>query len=304
MGVVFGSPPSPPVSQPQVLWTGLDMTWTGWDGSVWDLSNPETGTVMMPGVRGFNMPPITHYLTPRATVPGARWRGHSVDVREVFWPLQVYSDAGSTAWIVRDRAFWKTMRPDKTGTWTVIQPNGVKRTLTLRFQDDGSQQYDTDPAIVGWTNYGITLAAEDPYWAGPTETGTWTQGTPSGFFATGSATLKISPGVTLATATLNNPGDVETWPVWEVHGPVDNASVGLNGRIINVPFAVPAGQVLTINTSPRVQTAMLNGVDRTADLGTVDFAPLPADQTTALSLNMTGTGTVKAHITPLYLRAW
>jgi hypothetical protein len=276
------------------------MTWTGWDGSVWSLSDSQHGTVMLPGVRGLNMPGVTHYTTTNANLPGARWRGHTTDVREVFWPIQIYSNTGSVEWLARDRAFWKTMRPEKTGTWSVIQPDGQSRSLKLRFQDDGTQTFDTDPAIVGWTNYGITLQAEEPYWAGPSEIRSWTAGNAVPFFPN----LTISPGGTLASAQIVNPGDVDIWPVWKIHGPSTTAQVGLNGRLITVPFTVNAGQVLTIDTSPRVQTAMLDGVDRTADLGTVDFAPIPADGTTTLSLSMTGTGSISATITPLYLRAW
>lgn len=299
MGVVFGSPLYPGSSAP-VAWAGLSMTWTGWDGSVWSLSDEQFGTVMMPGVRGLNMPAITHYTSASPNVPGARWRGHTAEAREVFWPIQIYSDIGSVDWLARDRAFWKTMRPEKTGTWTVIQPDGRSRSLRLRFQDDGTQTFDTDPAIVGWTNYGITLTAEEPYWAGPSETRAWQAGGAAQFFPN----LVISPGGALDTAQANNPGDVEVWPVWEIHGPVTNATIGVNGRNITIPFEIEAGEVLTIDTSPRVQTAMLGAVDRTEDLGVVDFAPLPPDQITPLSLSMTGTGTITVTVTPLYLRAW
>lgn len=298
MGIVFGAPYTPPL--PPVTWTGLDMIWTGWDGSVWHLAHAADGTVMMPGVRGLNTPPVVHYLASSAATPGARWRGHTVDTREVFWPIQIYSDLGSLDWLARDRAFWKTMRPDKTGTWTVIQPSGAQRSLTLRFKEDGGQTYNTDPALAGWNNYGITLQAEQPFWAGETETGGWGAAVPVGFFAN----KTISPGGTLASATLYNPGDVEVWPVWNIYGPVTAATVGINGRNITVPFTVAGGEVLTIDTSPRVQTAMLGGTDRTGDLTGIDFAPLPPGEVSSLTLSMTGSGRITATVTPLYLRAW
>lgn len=297
-GIVFGDPLAPPPAPH--TWTGLDMTWTGWDGTVWSLSNGTDGTVMMPGVRGMNMPPVNHYLSASAGNDGARWRGHTVEPREVFWPLQVYSDQGSLPWLDRDRAFWKTLRPDRPGVWTVTRPDGQKRSLTLRFQDDGTQSFDIDPSLSGWTNYGITLVAEQPYWAGETETGSWVSGTSVQFFPN----LTISPGGTLATARLRNPGDVDAWPIWQVYGPTTSVTVGVNGRNITVPFTLLSGELLIINTDPRVQTAMLGAVDRTADLGSMDFAPLPADEISNLTLSMTGTGFITATVTPLYLRAW
>ena len=297
-GIVFGEPFEPPA--PPVSWTGLDMTWTGWEGSVWQLSSPVDGTVMMPGVRGLTMPAVVHYTSTHASVPGARWRGHTVAAREVFWPLQVYTDAGSTEWLDKDQKFWRTMRPDKTGVWTVKRPDGQTRTLTLRFVDDGTHAYNIDPAICGWTSYGVTLTAEQPYWAGPTETGSWAGGSAPQFFPT----LTIAPGGTLATAQLNNPGDVEVWPVWRIYGPCTNATVGLNGRTITIPFTLNDGEMLEIDTAPRAQTAMMGAVDRTGELTGVDFAPLPADQRTTLALSIAGGGRITATLTPLYLRAW
>jgi hypothetical protein len=298
MGLVFGQPTAP--NLPPQTWAGLAMTWTGWDGSVWSLTDDSSCTVMLPGVRGFNMPPIIHYASAHASVPGVRWRGHTVDTREVFWPLQVYSDTGSAEFLARDRAFWKTMRPEKTGVWSVIQPTGDERKLRLRFRDDGTQTYSTDPSQSGWVNYGITLEAAQPYWEGKTEVGVWTTGTALPFFPT----LTLSPGGTLDTAVINNPGDVEVWPIWRIYGPSTSVVVGINGRTITVPFTIPSGQFLEIDTSPRAQTAMLNGVDRTADLGGIDFAPAPADMSSSLSLSMTGTGVITAAVTPLYYRAW
>jgi hypothetical protein len=45
-------------------------------------------------------------------------------------------------------------------------------------------------------------------------------------------------------------------------------------------------------------------VDRTEDLGTADFAPIPAGQDRRLNISMTGDGIIRAAITPLYRRAW
>jgi hypothetical protein len=294
-----------------VLWTGLEMKWIGWDGSEWSLTNPSDGTVMLPGVRGLNMPPIIHHRAAHASLPGARWRGNSVDVREIFWPIQVYTNLGSQDWIEKDRAFWTTMDPTRLGTWVVVQPDGTTRTLRLRFVDDGSQTFEHDPSTEGWSNYGITLAAEQPYWEGAPVFGLWQAGSQTPFFGgSGGPAFTISPSNTLASATITNPGDVETYVVWRIHGPVTSATVGINGRNITIPFSIPDGEVLEIDTRPSGQIAMQGPtagpltVDRTPSLGEIDFAPLPAREQSSMSLAMTGTGWVTATFTPLYYRAW
>jgi hypothetical protein len=287
------------------------MKWIGWDGSEWSLSNPSSGTVMLPGVRGMSMPPIIHHRAAHASVPGARWRGNSVDVREVFWPLQVYTNRGSREWLSIDRAFWTSLDPTKTGLWQVVQLDGTTRSLRLRFVDDGEQTFGTDPAIVGWTTYGITMAAEQPYWEGAPISGVWLAGTQTPFFGgSGGPAFNISPSNTLADATFTNPGDVDSYITWRVYGPVTSAQVGVNGRNITIPFIIPAGEVLEIDSSPSGQIALQGPadgpltVDRTGDLGSLDFAPLPAREQSSMSLSVSGTGAVMATFTPLYYRAW
>lgn len=304
MGIVFGAPPIPPA--PPAVWTGLEMTWTGWDGSTWILSDATDGTVIKAGVRGFSMPPIIHHRAAYASVPGARWRGSTVDVREVFWPIQIYSDLGSSYWLEKDRAFWRTLDPTKTGTWKVIAPDGTYRQLEMRYQDDGDMSFGQDPSKAGWQDYGITFAAEQPFWAGQPQTDVFDSGTPSPFFSsTGQPyVVKISPGGTFSSAKMNNPGDVDAYLVWRIYGPTTTVTVGINGRNIVIPFAIADGQMLEIDTNPRAQTAMQGSIDKTPLLGAVDFAPLPAGKTSTLSLSMTGTGTITATLVPLYYRAW
>jgi hypothetical protein len=269
---------------------------------------------MMAGVRGLTMPPVVHYSTAYASVPGAAWRGHTVDAREVFWPIQIYHDLDSQGWIDRDRAFWRTMRPEKTGVWTVKHPSGAERHLDLRFSSDGDIAYEHDPVLRGWSNYGITLVAEQPYWRAAPVRREWSAGVAVPFYPEGSGDgFTISPSATLDSSAMPNPGDVPAYPVWEVYGPTTTAQVGVAGRNITIPFGVAEGEVLVIDTAPAVQTATLyeisgseriNPTDKTTELGTVNFAPVPADATTSTTLSVSGSGKVALVLTPLYLRAW
>lgn len=318
MAIVYAAPYVP--SAPPQLWRGLGMTWTGWDGSLWDLTTVEGGAVLMAGVRGLSMPPVQHHLTTYASVHGARWRGNTIEPREVFWPIQIFSDAGSQAWIDRERAFWRTMRPRKTGIWTVTQPNGQKRYLECRFADDSQQAFDLDPVAVGWNNYGINLVAHQPFWSGDKVRYSWaTSGEPTPFFpATTGDGFHISPSNTLDDATVTNPGDMDVWPVWEIYGPAITAHVGIGGQLIEIPFAVDAGQVLIIDTAPTAQTVTLynytgsgatkvltNPQNKITALGPAEFYPVPAeDGAVSVDLIMDGTGHMAMEFTPYYLRAW
>ena len=317
MAIVYAAPYDPPV--PPQLWRGLGMTWTGWDGSLWDLTSTVNGAVMMAGVRGLAMPPVQHITTTYSSVHGARWRGNTIEPREVFWPIQIFSDAGSQEWIARERAFWKTMRPKKTGKWTVTLPDGQERYLECRFSDDSQQAFNLDPVAVGWSNYGINLVAHQPFWCGPKWRREWGGGGVESIFLPDNTrrTFSISPSNGFADAQVTNPGDMDVWPVWEVYGPCVSAHVGVNDQVIDVPFAVDVDQVLIIDTAPSAQTAILydytgsgatrvltNPVDMITLLGLAEFYPIPPEDVVLVDLVMDGSGRLAMEFTPHYLRAW
>jgi hypothetical protein len=305
MGVILGTQYTIP--NPPAIWTGLEMKWIGTDGTEWSLSDASSGTVMMPGVRGLSMPPLVHHRAAHASVPGARWRGLHVDVREVFWPLQVYTGSGSQDWVEKDRAFWRSLDPQDTGTWVVVLPDGRTRSLRLRYTSDSDFTFDHDSVMDGWAVYGITLSAEQPFWEGEAITKSWAGSSVSetGFFpAGGGPGFNISPSRTLNTASLTNPGDVDAYLVWQIHGPVNEATVGVNGKTISIPFSVPSGQVLQIDTNPNAQTAMQGSTDKTGQLTNITFAPLPAAKRSNLTLSVDGAGSISASFVPRYYRAW
>lgn len=304
-GVVYGAPYAPPaITGP--LWDGMPLAWRGWDGSEWDFGGHDSGVRMLQGVRGLGSLEHTHWRDASPAVAGSMWRGAVADSREVFWPLVVFSDSGSADWVAYDRAFWRTLQPSRTGAWTVTHPDGAKRSLTLRFQEDTTPTFDVDPVKAGWAVYGIKLMADNPYWEGEVVTRSWRTASSVDFFngSSKAPNFNISPGSTLATARLTNPGDVESHLTWKAYGPFTSVTVGVDGRTVVAPIAAAEGQVLEIDTDPSVQAAFLDGVDVTAQLTSADFATLPPGEDVTLSLAMAGTGWVEASFRPLYLRAW
>jgi hypothetical protein len=289
-------------------WSGLDMFWTDCNGVTWDLLSGISGIVMMPGYRGTHMPQITHFKDESPSVAGARWQGFNVPQREVFWPLQVYTDQGSLEWLNLDQKFWGGLNPAGTGVWTVVQPNGTTRSLGIRFTDDGQSTFNYDPSFQGWNNYGLSFQAEQPFWTEDEVSRTFQAVSGGGFYIISDGTtpgvFKISAGRTVSSAKIFNPSDVEVWPKWTLKGPFTAATVGLNGKTITIPFAIADGQSLVIDTAPTAQTAVMDGVNKITSLASAAFAPLPANVTSALSLSATGTGTISVSFTPLYYRAW
>jgi hypothetical protein len=239
-------------------------------------------------------------------VAGARWRGAVADSREVFWPLKVWHDAGAAEWVDLDRAFWRTLDPQQTGVWAVTLPDGSRRSLTLRLKDDGDTVWNLMPTLYGWAHYGVTLTADDPFWSGDEIRRSWAAGSSSDFFngPSKAPSFNISSANALESATLSNPGDVDAYLTWTVHGPFTSVTVGVDGSTVVAPITGALGDTLEINTDPSVQAAFLNGADVTAQLTSSEFVPLPPGENVSLSLALAGTGYVEAAFTPRYYRAW
>lgn len=282
------------------------MVWTGWDGSVWELTDPRGGVFLQgTGVEGLGMPTHQEWVSESPAVHGQHYRGHVIEKRPVFWPVYLYSDVGTSEWVELDRAFWRSLQPGKHGQWTITTPGGGKRSLSCRFMDDGRHSFQRDPMFRGWAAYPVSLIADNPFWTGEPVRRTWAQSDATDFYGGGTAPVfSISSGSQLSTAKMTNEGDLEAWPVWTIRGPLTSVTVGVDGSTIQWNVTLVEGDILVIDTDPTIQCAWLNGVDVTDQLGTANFAPIPAGVELPLSLTMAGTGSVEAAITPRHYRAW
>lgn len=331
MGLVFASLPRPPSLPDDALRNyQMDMTWTGRDGSVWDLSGGAGGVVLLAGTRGLHSPKGTRFRDSSPGANGSQHRGLSWQEREVFWPTKLWHGGSGAEWVERDQAFWRTMDPERPGRWTVTQEGGKSRYLDLRYEpmgDDGG--FDMLPSMVRWAHYNIYLIADQPFWTGKPSTMSWKAPETSGpfFEETGPHLFNIGQGFSLEDATIDNLGDVESPPVWYIDGAAEaGAWVGVEGRKITIPFPVPAWSCLVIDSDPTrigatmyditaegigkkpservIGVDMVNPQDVSADLGENDFAPVPAGASVSLSLSLSGTGVIEATVPSLYKRAW
>lgn len=304
--VVFAAPYRPP-APPGSPWRGVKHTLTGWDGSVWEISNPDSGVVLMgdAGVEGLGMPEVKNYTHDSATVHGVEWDGFVVTGRKVFLPIGVFSDS-SDEWRALDAAFWRIFRPGKTVLWTV-EVGSQARTLRLRYSGGGTEAWDFDPVRRGWNIYGVGLFPEQPFWEAAPIIRAYEPGVPVDFYGPDgfAPDFHVSASNQLATATINNPGDEETFVKWTLIGPLDaGTTVGVGGITTEVPFPIAAGERLVLNSDPRDLTAELNGVDVMEQFTEFDYTPVPAGEAVPLSLSVNGSGSgwIEAAIVPLYYR--
>lgn len=323
MGVVFATKP-PTVPAPAPIWSKTGVTWTGHDGSVWDLTDPSGGVCLLrDGVDGFHHPKFKQWVRQSPSVPGQTFTGAIAEPRELTLPLVVFEDASSQAWIKHDRAFWKSMHPRNEGTLTVSPAGaGAKRSLRLRYVPE-DHSYPTDPAMTRWAIYVAGMVADQPFWTGVPVVAAWSSGEVKDFFEKiGPHLINIVTGHTTEGATVRNEGDEDAWPVWTIVGPAVSAHMGVGPDVVEVPFEVPGGKALVVDSDPRVRTAIeydytppnpelktpalyTNPVDRTVDLtGAVNWARIPAGGESPVNVEIAGLGIIQVELTPLYWRAW
>lgn len=289
-----------------IPWTACQHTWRAWDGTEWDLSEGLSGLALQAGTRGLDDPPIIRYSTKSASVAGSLYRGSTYDERDVFWPIKIYSNGGSQAWIDHNRRFRRTLHVNRTGQWVVTQPSGERRSLTVRYTGIADDSYDIDPSLVGTYTPGFNLVAESPFWMGDSISRTFDNKSSQNFYGGDEGggfgpPYVLSSGTLVSTANINNPGDEPVFPTFRVDGPSTIATV--NG--VTFPMDLDAGEWVEINCDPTDQVAVDHtGTDRTSEMvGLGNMAEIEPGDPVPLEISMTGTGRVTVSIVPAYLRA-
>lgn len=281
------------------------MTWTGFDGSYWQLTRPAAvNPRMAPGVKGLHMPRFDVYESSTPLVPGVDLTGYSLGKRSVYWPM-LFRAPNADAWAREHGAFFDSFHPVETGVWTVGAGDDA-RTLPLTGVFDGSFSFRHDPFVQHWALIGIELSAPRPLWRGKPITRRFGADDPVDFIpAEPGDDYFLSPVATFSRAQIPNPGNEPAYLTWTIHGPHPaGVQVGVGGAVIEVPFAVPNGSQLAIDTDPAGQFATLDGDDVTADLGFQMFGPVPPRGESPLTIATGGTGRIDASVTPLYWRAF
>lgn len=281
------------------------MSWTGTDGSVWDLRSGPVRTTIA-GIKGLGMPDLSDQTKETAMRDGQILTGWRIKPRAVWLPLR-FKDAAATDVEGLQRAFWRSMAIGQTGTLTVTDGAGATRSLKLRFQDDGGLAYRLDPYLIT-DAIGVTMVADQPWWEGPAVTSFYSLATGGlqTFFGDGAGATPfyIIAAQGGAASVLANPGDQPAWVEWTVAGPSTSVRLGVDGHFVGGPIVVGAPNLLRIETDPLRQLAFLDGVKITRQLTEVDFAPIPVGASVPVSITIVGTGLVTATIKPRYARAF
>lgn len=298
----------------------IGIKWVGWDASEWDM---RSGLVKLAkGVLGLGALSYADFTQTSALRDGQRHVGWRGEPRKVLLPVLIGQSANELEWLTTDRAWWKTMHPAKAGQLQVTAPDGSRRSLGLRFVDDGGMSFDHDPTRDRLSVAVLSMIADDPWWVGPAFTKSFSAGSnPQNFFGGGTnlaTPFIIGEANTIGSASVTNPGDVDAWPDYIVDGPCTAWGVTVNGKSVSASVELAANQQLVVETSPARQVATLvtggffvdgrriGGVSSnvTKLLQSIEFTPIPAGTSVPLDVSINGTGKITLSGVPRYFRAW
>lgn len=245
-------PPIDPLEVPNLSWTDAR-------GRTTLLSDWENGWLLQPGIRGLDLPGYDFYIDSSPQIDGTALRGLRAQAREVFLPVAFF-DLDRAAFIARKRSFLRTLNPYLgLGTLTLTEADGSFRTIEAYYGSGAEGDFGENTSGLHWQVVGLTFSCPSPYWLGEPVHKEYGTGATGDFFPVLPLTVRDSQ--VLGDATIDNPGDATSFPVWTIHGPATSAVITNNttGLSFSVTDSLGSSDVLVVDTRERVQTAVLNG---------------------------------------------
>lgn len=230
----------------------------------WYWITPDNNTIdlmtdpflLMKEISGHLMPPFKRdekWIGEIGLLTGLR-----ADVREVFLPLLVKAESLQDALRLCAR-YWNPRIGD--GTLKVEDDLGNARILKCRYA--GGLEGDGRNSGPGWQKIGLRLRALQPYWQDEQyQDYVFALDSPVLFFQSSFFPLHISKSTIDGNVTVNNPGEVEAYPLITARGPLTALEIQnvTTGKTMNFPvLTMTASDILTIDTRPEILSVKING---------------------------------------------
>lgn len=225
----------------------------------------ESDFVLLTGLTGFGIPATSVRIDGSAGAGGV-WRFTKRGVRDIDLPIAIFgTDRVDVETKLRRLA---RLLQDTDGATKIVASydDGSSVFLEAHYVGGAETQFGSDANnyFCRWT---IQMQAPQPYWATvATQSFTIGSGSTGRGLLPQLSKLKVSSSQALGVVNVNNVGDVETYPIWTLRGPIDYVTVsnGTKSFTYNAPIATD--ETITINTETNAVTNQL-GVNKYANLG-------------------------------------
>ncbi len=240
-----------------------ELYWLEPTGEVHNLNEELPKMGVRPGKMGFGLPPVEHITEQVPLRPGARHRLTKILPRQLDIPLHfnepTYEEFKAKLNLIEN---WFYPDPDKgPGILRITNAQGITKEIDAYYQSGLQGNESLDSTGVNWQDAIITLLAPDPYFHTTAAiVTTYTLGTPATFFPL--LPIKLTRTDIFSAPSVDNTGDVPTYPIWVITGPATNILLVNNSltpaRTIEIVYALADGETITIDTREHMRTVLKN----------------------------------------------
>ncbi|TWE06398.1 tail protein [Neobacillus bataviensis] len=205
---------------------------------------------VLSGMNGRFMPPVSIVEEEVPFQAGTRKRHVKISARDVDIPLFIQADSEIELRQLIRRTL-KIINPFKGGKLKSIAVDGSQRELYCQYIAGMEGAEGKDNKGFWWQKAVLVFHAFDPYWYDSnTIVETFSIGETATFFPF--FPMRLSSSSVFADTTINNTGDIETYPEWIINGA--GADIILRnlttGEVTNIKTSLEAGESITIDTRP------------------------------------------------------
>lgn len=259
----------------------ISMTGANGDTITFDYST----YILTEGLKGFGIPATKVRIQESAT-DGGVFRHTKRGIREVQLPiLTVGTDRADVETKLRRLSNIMQNAAGAT-TLTATYANGDVFTLGVYYAGGGETQFGQNAGTT-YALWVVTLQAPNPYWvyATPVVTTIGNGSTGRGLLPK-LTKLRVSSSQSLGSVTVNNTlGDVASYPVWSIYGPVDGLQIYTQSNSgFTYTTTIPAGEIITIDTAAGTVKDSA-GNNKYANLGTAPKLFSLPPGTTGITVN-------------------
>lgn len=279
----------------------LTISLTGANGDTITFDN--TTYTLTDGLKGFGIP-ATMVRIQNAATDGGIFRHTKRGIREVDLPILTYGADRATTETALRRLSNILQNTSGPATLTATYSNGDVFTLKVYYAGGGETVFG-DEAGSTYAKWVVVLQAPTPFWTYATaQSVTLDTGSVGRGLLPKLSSMRVTGVSVVGTVNINNTtGDVVSYPIWTIYGPLAAGLQVLNSSSVGFTYnaAIPAGDFIVIDSYNNT-VANSAGVNMYSNLGPAPkFFTVPPG-TSAVQINGTGATSATSVVCSYYPR--
>lgn len=227
--------------------TSVVISLVGSNGDTIELAD-DGDFILASGVTGFGIP-STSVRIDESAGDGGTWRHSKRGIRELDLPIVVLgSDRADVETKLRRLA---RLLQDRNGGTRIVAnySDGESLFINAHYVGGAETQFGSD-ASGTFCRWVVQMQAPQPYWTTANEQSfSVTTGNTGRGLLPELTKLKVSSSQTIGVVNVDNVGDVDVFPRWEIRGAISNLIVSNGVQSFSFPATIPAGSTYTVDTA-------------------------------------------------------